>query len=171
MAVDLYAGIPVSDYAPALAWYQRLLGSPPTFVASDTEAVWELAEHRSLVIEQLPEHAGHAMHVVFVDDFDALVTPDCQPGTGADQAGDLLQRRAQGHLSRSRRERDRVRRATLIGVTAPRAAVGVLAGDLVAPELEQVAAANLIRSPWVVVPVSGHSEQPRLPLTQWRSSP
>jgi catechol 2,3-dioxygenase-like lactoylglutathione lyase family enzyme len=64
MAVDLYAGIPVSDYAPALAWYQRLLGSPPTFVASDTEAVWELAEHRSLVIEQLPEHAGHAMHVV-----------------------------------------------------------------------------------------------------------
>ena len=74
MAVDLYAGIPVSDYAPALAWYQRLLGSPPTFVASDTEAVWELAEHRSLVIEQLPEHAGHAMHTVFVDDFDALVT-------------------------------------------------------------------------------------------------
>jgi hypothetical protein len=74
MAVDLYAGIPVSDYAAALAWYERLLGSPPMFVASDTEAVWELAEHRSLVIEQLPEHAGHAMHTVFVDDFDALVT-------------------------------------------------------------------------------------------------
>ena len=71
MAVDLYAGIPVSDYAAALAWYQRLLGSPPTFVASDTEAVWELAEHRSLVIEQRPEHAGHAMQTVFVDDFDA----------------------------------------------------------------------------------------------------
>jgi predicted enzyme related to lactoylglutathione lyase len=73
MAVDLYAGIPVNDYAEALAWYQRLLGSPPTFVAGDTEAVWELAEHRSLVIEQQPEHAGHAMHTIFVDDFDALV--------------------------------------------------------------------------------------------------
>jgi catechol 2,3-dioxygenase-like lactoylglutathione lyase family enzyme len=71
MAVDLYAGIPVSDYAAALAWYQRLLGAPPTFVASDTEAVWELAEHRSLVIEQRPEHAGHAVHTIFVDDFDA----------------------------------------------------------------------------------------------------
>jgi catechol 2,3-dioxygenase-like lactoylglutathione lyase family enzyme len=71
MAVDLYAGIPVSDYAAARAWYQRLLGSPPTFVASDTEAVWELAEHRSLVIEQRPEHAGHAMQTIFVDDFDA----------------------------------------------------------------------------------------------------
>jgi predicted enzyme related to lactoylglutathione lyase len=73
MAVDLYAGIPVRDYAAALAWYERLLGSSPTFVASDTEAVWELAEHRSVVIEQRPEHAGHALHTIFVDDFDALV--------------------------------------------------------------------------------------------------
>jgi predicted enzyme related to lactoylglutathione lyase len=73
MAVDLFAGIPVKDYAGALAWYERLLGSPPTFVASDTEAVWELAEHRSLAIEQRPEHAGHALHTIFVDDFDARV--------------------------------------------------------------------------------------------------
>jgi hypothetical protein len=28
MAVYLFAGIPVSDYAAALAWYERLLGSP-----------------------------------------------------------------------------------------------------------------------------------------------
>ncbi|TPQ17800.1 VOC family protein [Streptomyces sporangiiformans] len=73
MAVDLFAGIPVSDYASALAWYQRLLGSPPTFVASDTEAVWELAEHRSVFIEQRPGRAGHAMHTIFVDDLDTLV--------------------------------------------------------------------------------------------------
>ena len=73
MPVDLYAGIPVNDYAAALAWYERLLGSAPTFVASDTEAVWELAEHRSLVIEQRPEHAGHALHTIFVDDFDAIL--------------------------------------------------------------------------------------------------
>lgn len=39
MAVDLFAGIPVNDYAPALAWYEWLFGSPPSFVASDTEAV------------------------------------------------------------------------------------------------------------------------------------
>jgi predicted enzyme related to lactoylglutathione lyase len=73
VALDLYAGIPVNDYPAALAWYERLLGSPPTFVASDTEAVWELAEHRSVVIEQLPQHAGHALHTIFVDDLDALV--------------------------------------------------------------------------------------------------
>jgi catechol 2,3-dioxygenase-like lactoylglutathione lyase family enzyme len=73
MAVDLFAGIPVKDYAAALAWYERLLGSPPTFSPNDTEAVWELAEHRSVFIEHLPEHAGHAMHTIIVDDFDALV--------------------------------------------------------------------------------------------------
>jgi predicted enzyme related to lactoylglutathione lyase len=73
VALDLFAGIPVSDYARALPWYERLLGSAPTFVASATEAVWELAEHCSVFIEERPEHAGHAMNTVFVDDLEALV--------------------------------------------------------------------------------------------------
>ena len=80
MAVDLYAGIPVSDYAAALAWYERLLGSPPSFVVSDTEAVWELAEHRSVFIEQRPNHAGHAMHTIFVDDLDTLMAGIAERG-------------------------------------------------------------------------------------------
>jgi predicted enzyme related to lactoylglutathione lyase len=71
VAIDLFAGIPVKDYAAALTWYERLLGAPPTFFPSDTEAVWELAEHRSLYIEQRPEHAGHAVLTIIVDDFDA----------------------------------------------------------------------------------------------------
>jgi predicted enzyme related to lactoylglutathione lyase len=73
MAIDLFAGIPVNDYRAAFAWYERLLGSPPTFFASDTEAVWELAEHRWVFIVQRPEHAGHAIPTVLVDDLDALV--------------------------------------------------------------------------------------------------
>jgi len=73
VAVDLFAGISVSDYARALPWYERLLGSPPTFVAHPTEAVWELAEHRYIYIEEQPEDAGHAQHAVFVDDLDLLV--------------------------------------------------------------------------------------------------
>jgi catechol 2,3-dioxygenase-like lactoylglutathione lyase family enzyme len=70
---DLFAGIPVADYAAALSWYERLLGSEPTFLPHDTEAVWELAEHRYIYIVVRPEHAGHAMHTVFVDGLDALV--------------------------------------------------------------------------------------------------
>jgi len=73
MALDLFAGIPVNDYPAALDWYQQLFGSPPTFFATDTEAVWELAEHRWVVIEQRPEHAGHAIHTILVDDLDAHV--------------------------------------------------------------------------------------------------
>ncbi|MFG2101338.1 VOC family protein [Micromonospora echinaurantiaca] len=73
MALDLFAGIPVSDYAAALAWYERLFGSPPAFVPNDHEAVWGLAEHRWVYIEQHPDRAGHAMHTVFVDDLDTLL--------------------------------------------------------------------------------------------------
>ena len=71
--LDLFAGIPVADYAAALAWYERLLGFPPTFFPNDIEAVWELAEHRFVYIEHRPEHAGHATHTLFVDNLDALV--------------------------------------------------------------------------------------------------
>jgi catechol 2,3-dioxygenase-like lactoylglutathione lyase family enzyme len=72
-SLDLFAGIPVADYAAALKWYERLLGFPPTFFPHDTEAVWKLAEHRHLYIVQQPEHAGHARHTFFIDDLDALV--------------------------------------------------------------------------------------------------
>ena len=35
--------------------------------------MWELGEHRHVFIEKQPEHAGHARHLVFVDDLDAFV--------------------------------------------------------------------------------------------------
>ena len=73
MALYLFAGIPVSDYPGALAWYEKLLGAPPSFFPHDTEAVWELAEGRLVYVVQRPEHAGHAMHAIIVDDLDALV--------------------------------------------------------------------------------------------------
>jgi catechol 2,3-dioxygenase-like lactoylglutathione lyase family enzyme len=73
VSIDLFAGLPVTDYARSLAWYERFLGSEPSFAPHATEAVWELAEHRFVFIEERPEHAGHAMHTLFVDDLDALV--------------------------------------------------------------------------------------------------
>ena len=80
MALNLFAGIPVGDYAAALAWYERLLGSPPSSFPHDTEAVWELAEHRLVYIVQRPEHAGHAMHTIIIDDLDTLVAEIAQRG-------------------------------------------------------------------------------------------
>ena len=74
MTVDLFAGVPVTDYQRSLAWYERLLGCGPTFYPNATEAVWELAEHRYLYIEVLPQRAGHSMHTLFVDHLDERVT-------------------------------------------------------------------------------------------------
>lgn len=82
--LDLFAGIPVTTYAVALHWYERLLGSPPTFFPHDTEAVWELAEHRYVYIVEQPEHAGHAMQTLFIDDLDAFVAQIA--GRGLDPA-------------------------------------------------------------------------------------
>jgi catechol 2,3-dioxygenase-like lactoylglutathione lyase family enzyme len=73
VALYLFAGIAVSDFAAALAWYEMLLGAPPSSFPHDTEAVWELAEARLVYIVERPEHAGHALHTIIVDDLDALV--------------------------------------------------------------------------------------------------
>src|SRR4051794_4520904 len=80
MTVDLFAGIPVRDYSAAAAWYERLLGAPPSFLPNDTEGVWQLAEHRFVFIEVRPEHAGHAMHTVFISDFDARISQIAERG-------------------------------------------------------------------------------------------
>jgi hypothetical protein len=80
MTVDLFAGIPVGAYSAAVAWYEQLLGAAPSFLPNDTEAVWELADHRYVFIEVRPEHAGHAMHTVFVGDFDARIAQIAERG-------------------------------------------------------------------------------------------
>ncbi|TDD68085.1 VOC family protein [Jiangella aurantiaca] len=73
MALDLFVVMPVTDFAAATAWYEKLFGVPFTFRAHDTEVVWELAEHRSIAVNQRPETAGHSHVTIFVDDLDAVV--------------------------------------------------------------------------------------------------
>ncbi len=73
MEVDLFACLYVHDRDSVQPWYERLLGSEPTFYPNDTEAVFDLAEHRYLYIEQSPEHAGHSQVTVFVADFDERI--------------------------------------------------------------------------------------------------
>jgi predicted enzyme related to lactoylglutathione lyase len=85
MALDLFAGIRVSDYEKAKPWYERLLGSEPSFLAHATEAVWELAAHRSLFIVEDVEGAGRAIHTIFVDDLDARVAEIASRGIEPDE--------------------------------------------------------------------------------------
>jgi catechol 2,3-dioxygenase-like lactoylglutathione lyase family enzyme len=71
--VDLFAGVAVRDFDAAVAWFERLLGQPPTFAAHDTEVVWTVAEHRSIYVVLRPERAGYAMVTVFLGDLDSFV--------------------------------------------------------------------------------------------------
>jgi len=72
MALALFAGIRVREFAAARAWYERLLGDP-SFFPHATEAVWILADDRSVYIEEDADRAGGALITVFVDDLDAVV--------------------------------------------------------------------------------------------------
>ncbi|GAB2939670.1 VOC family protein [Nonomuraea fastidiosa] len=80
MALDLFVGIPVTDYNAALSWYERLFGEPPSFVPNDIEAVWELAEHRYVYVVHAPERAGNALVVSFSDDLGERVAAIARRG-------------------------------------------------------------------------------------------
>jgi predicted enzyme related to lactoylglutathione lyase len=70
---DVFAGVLVSDYANARLWYEQLFGTPPSFVAHETECVWELSEHGHVYINEDRGRAGHSAVTLFVDDLDAVV--------------------------------------------------------------------------------------------------
>jgi len=65
MALDLFAGIPVTDYDAALPWYEQFFGRQPSFLPNSIEAVWEVAEHRYVYIVEDPERAGNALVLLF----------------------------------------------------------------------------------------------------------
>jgi hypothetical protein len=73
VTVDLFAGVPVRDLHTAVEWYQRLLGAAPAFFPNPVEAVWELAAERHLYLKEDPDRAGHALHLLFVDDLDERI--------------------------------------------------------------------------------------------------
>jgi catechol 2,3-dioxygenase-like lactoylglutathione lyase family enzyme len=70
--MHLFAGLRVRDFEAARPWYERLLGEP-AFFPHDTEAVWTIADERSVYIVEHPEGAGHSVVTLFVDDLDAQI--------------------------------------------------------------------------------------------------
>ena len=73
MAAELFAGVGVTDFDRAVAWFEGLLGKPAAFEATDTEYVWAVADQGWIYVELRPERAGHAMVTVFLDDLDSFV--------------------------------------------------------------------------------------------------
>ncbi|MEV0354726.1 VOC family protein [Nocardia sp. NPDC050697] len=80
MSTDLFAGIPVREYAVARAWYERLFGGEPAFLPNDIEAVWEVGAHQYVYIVVRPAAAGHAAHLLYVPDLDARIAAIAERG-------------------------------------------------------------------------------------------
>jgi hypothetical protein len=72
MSLHLFAGLRVRDFEAARPWYERLLGEP-AFFPHATEAVWTLADDRSVYIVEHPDGAGNSVVTIFLDDLDAHV--------------------------------------------------------------------------------------------------
>jgi catechol 2,3-dioxygenase-like lactoylglutathione lyase family enzyme len=84
VSLHLFAGLRVRDFQAARAWYERLLGEP-AFFPHATEAVWTLAEGRSVYVVEEPEQAGHCVVTVVVDDLDACVAAITARGLEPDE--------------------------------------------------------------------------------------
>jgi hypothetical protein len=84
MSLHLFAGLRVRDFQVARPWYERLLGEP-TFFPHATEAVWTLAENRSLYIVEHADGAGHSAVTIFLDDLDAHVATVAARGLEPDE--------------------------------------------------------------------------------------
>ena len=72
MSLHLFAGLRVRSFEAARPWYEQLLGEP-TFFPHATEAVWTLADDRSIYIVEHPDSAGNSTVTIFLDDLDARV--------------------------------------------------------------------------------------------------
>jgi catechol 2,3-dioxygenase-like lactoylglutathione lyase family enzyme len=75
----LFAGVPVSDFDAAVAWYERLLGRPPDVFPHEREAMWHLVSEGSVYVVLDAQRAGSALVTLAVDDLGDHPT---EPGPG-----------------------------------------------------------------------------------------
>ncbi len=67
----LFAGIAVSDFGVARAWYERFFDRAADVVAHDTEVMWQITDRAWLYIVRDEGHAGNAIVAVAVADIRA----------------------------------------------------------------------------------------------------
>jgi catechol 2,3-dioxygenase-like lactoylglutathione lyase family enzyme len=84
MSLHLFAGLRVRDFQAARLWYERLLGEPTRFPLA-TEAVWTLAEERSVYVVEHAEGAGKSVLTIFLDDLDAQIAAIAARGLEPDE--------------------------------------------------------------------------------------
>lgn len=62
-----FAGLPISDYGAAYAWYTQLVGRPADMFPYETEAVWRLTSTSAIYVVEDAERAGSGLLAVSLD--------------------------------------------------------------------------------------------------------
>lgn len=66
----LFAVVAVTNLEKAAAWYERFFNRPPDVTIEGVEHLWRLFDNGYVVLLVEPDHAGHSMLTVLVDDAD-----------------------------------------------------------------------------------------------------
>ena len=82
--MHLFAGLRVRDFQAARPWYEQLFGEP-SFFPHDTEAVWTVADERSVYIVEHPEGAGNSVVTIFTEELDEQVAAIAARGLEPDE--------------------------------------------------------------------------------------
>jgi predicted enzyme related to lactoylglutathione lyase len=81
MDVDvLFAGVAVSDFDAALAWYERFFDRRPDIVAHETEVMWQITERGWLYVLRDVGHAGSSIVTLAVPDIEAATSALAERG-------------------------------------------------------------------------------------------
>ena len=68
----VFAALGVADLAPAVAWYERLLGRAPDLLPNAREAAWQLTDTGWIYLVAGDARAGPTVVTVLVEDIDVL---------------------------------------------------------------------------------------------------
>jgi catechol 2,3-dioxygenase-like lactoylglutathione lyase family enzyme len=82
----LFAGIPVTGFAVAAEWWERLIGRPPDLIPNESEAAWRLAGDVAWVyVVADGSRAGNALLTLLVDDLDEHVAELAKRGLAVER--------------------------------------------------------------------------------------
>jgi predicted enzyme related to lactoylglutathione lyase len=80
MILAAFAALPVAQLAPALAWYERLMGRPPDMLPNASEACWKVAEEGWIYVVEDADRAGGTLITLVVDDLDRHLSEFAERG-------------------------------------------------------------------------------------------
>jgi hypothetical protein len=85
----VFAGLAVKNRDHAAAWYERLLGRPPTFLPNDSEAVWQLASTSSVYLLADANRAGRGVMAMVVDNLETTLAEISRRGISSDRIEEI----------------------------------------------------------------------------------